>query len=178
MTHTKFLSEKIVFQSRYFCVKQVELERDGKKLTRETVERDPIIVVLPYTQNYEVYLEKQYRIAHKKDLLEVVAGHIEINDEVLFSAKKELVEETGLSAKKWKQVATWQIGTNMKQTMHIFFATDLTQGKTQLDEDEIIETVKMPFEEALQKITTGEISVGFHVATLLLFDKLKREGKL
>lgn len=178
MSDSKIISTKTVYQSKFFKVDQVEIERDGKRFTKDFIERVPVVFILPYTAQNEIYLELQYRDIFQKSLLEIIAGQIDPEEDPLEAAKRELQEETGLQAKNWKKVATWQVGANQKQTIHLFFATDLEEGEQQLDEDEEIETVKLSLDEALQKVENGEISIGSHAATILLFDKLKREGKL
>jgi len=175
---TNIVSSDIVFKSKYFFIKRVEFERNGKKFVREIEERTPVVLIVPYTENFEIYLEKQYRTTYMKEITELVAGQIDPQEDVQEAAKRELKEETGLEAAVWKKVATWHISSNIFQTIHVFFATKLTKGEHKLEEDEIIETIKVPLEEALKKIQEGEITVGSHVAALLLFDKMKREGKL
>ena len=61
---------------------------------------------------------------------------------------------------------------------HLFLATDLTEGEAAPDHDEDIETVKIPFDEVMKKVESGEIDVVSNVAALLLLDKLKKEGSV
>jgi len=178
MTDTKIVSQKIVFQSKYFFIKRVVFERDGKTFTREIEERNPVVLIVPYTQNHEIYLERQYRTTYQAELLELVAGQMNPDEDPLEAAKRELQEEAGIQAKQWKKVGVWKLAANVKQTINVFFATELTEGENKLDEDEQIEIMKMPLDEVLEKIATGDITVGSHIAALLLFDTLRKEGKL
>lgn len=175
---SNIVSTKTVYQSKFFKVDQVELERDGKRFKKDFIERVPVVFILPYTAQNDVFLELQYRDIFEKRILEIIAGQIDPEEDPLEAAKRELQEETGFQAKSWKKISTWQVGANQKQTIHLFFATDLEEGKPQLDEDEDIETVKLSVDEALQKVESGEICVASHAATILLFDKLRKEGKL
>ena len=61
MNDTKYLSDKVVYQAKYFRVKKMELERNGKKFTKEYIERAPSVFIIPYTSSNEIYLEYQYR---------------------------------------------------------------------------------------------------------------------
>ncbi len=178
MTEAKTLSKKIVFQSRHFRVEEIVVTRDSKQFTKQLIERMPIVLVLPYTADGQIYLESQYRDAFERHCIEVIAGHIDPDEDPLAAAKRELAEETGLTAASWKKVASLELSTNMRAPIHIFFATDITEGKADLQDDEVIELLKMPLTEALEKITSGEIFATSHITTLLLFDKMKREGKL
>ena len=114
----------------------------------------------------------------QKVALEVVAGTIEDNGNPLETAKRELKEETGLTAKNWKFLGKIHMSANMSAVAHIFIARELTQGKPQLDDDEEISVVKMPFEEAVEKVISGEIDIASNIAAILLFDKLRKESKI
>jgi ADP-ribose pyrophosphatase len=173
----KILSTNTVFSSRYFKVNRNNIERNGKTFTKDFIERVTSVFIIPY-DNDGIYIESQYRDAYNKKLIEVVAGKIEKNDAPLDSAKRELLEEAGLTAKKWKKIAEWDLSANMLAKIYVFVATDLEVHKQQLDEDEEIEIIKMPVDKVVEKIENGEITVASNVAALLLFAKLKKEGKL
>ena len=172
------VSSEIVYQAKYFRITKKEIERNGKKFTKDFIERAPAVLIIPYTESGEVYLEYQYRDALQKSVFEIVAGNIEENAAPLESAKRELQEETGLTAKKWSKIATWDLSVNMVAKIHVFAATELQEGKPNLNEDEEIETVKLSFEEVLGKIDRSEIPAASHIAALLLFEKLQKAGKL
>jgi ADP-ribose diphosphatase len=178
MPDTKILSSKTVFTSKFFKVINKNIERNGKRFSKDLIEKNPIVLIIPYTADNEIYIESQYRDAFGGLSLEVVAGTIENNDDPLDTAKRELEEEAGLSAKSWKKIAQWQISSNMNAVAHFFIATDLKEGKQHLDEDEEITILKLPFEEVLKKVENGEMKVAYHIAALLLFDRLRKEGKI
>lgn len=173
----KILSTNTVFSSRYFTISRNIIERNGKTFTKDFIHRTPTVYIIPYT-NDEIYLELQYRDAFKKNLLEIVAGKIEQNDTPLEAAKRELREETGLSANTWMKIADWDLSANMQSKIHVYVATDLTVHKQKLDIDEQIEIIKMPLTAVIDKVMNGEITIASNIAALFLFDKLKREGKL
>jgi len=174
----KTLSEKTVFTSRYFKILQKVVENNGKTFTKDFIEKNPTVVVIPYTEKNEIYLESQYRSIFEKVILELVAGNMEIGEDPLETAKRELLEEAGLIAKKWKKLSFWNLTANMQSDIHVFAATDLEQGEQKLDSDEEITIMKLPLDEALQKIENGEITIAYHIAALLLFDRLQKEGRL
>lgn len=174
----KILSTKTVFTSKYFKVNQNTIERDGKTFTKDFIERNPTVLIIPYTADNEIYLESQFRDALGKLSLELVAGNIELNDEPFATAKRELEEEAGLTAKIWKKLGEWDFSVNMSAKIHVYAATALEEGKQHLDFDEEISLIKMPLEQALEKIEKGELTAASHIAALLLFDRLQKEGKL
>lgn len=175
---SKILSSETSFRSKYFKVDKVTIERDGKIFTKDILSRTSSVIILPINDNDEIFLVSQYRDSYQKVLLEVVAGHMEEGESPLESAQKELQEETGLTAKVWKHINTMHTSANIRDEVHIFYASDLTEGKQNFDEDENIEIVKVPFEKAIDMIKTGAICVSSNIASLLLLDKLRREGKI
>lgn len=172
------LSTKTVFQSKYFRVNQVEISRDGKTFTKDIIEETPIVVVLPYTKIGEIYLALEYRDALGKSILNTIGGKIDKDEEPLISAKRELEEEVGLKAKVWKQIAIWERSATMQKKIYVFLATDIENAKMKPDLDEQITLKKLSIGEALDKIMMGEIVVEEDIATILLFDKLMKEGKI
>jgi ADP-ribose pyrophosphatase len=172
------LSTQTVHTSKYFKVVRKVIERNGKKFTKDFVEKNAIVVIIPYTEKNEIYVESQFRDAFEQKLLEIVAGTIEGDDDPLETAKRELEEEAGLTAKTWKKIAEWEASSNMVGAIHLFAATDLQTGQQHLDEDEEIQIIKMPLIELLDKMDKGELKISYQVAALLLFDRLRKEGKL
>lgn len=174
----KVLSTQTVYTSKYFKINKNVLERNGKTFTKDFIERNPVVIIIPYTANYEIYMESQFRDALNATSLEIVAGTIEEGGDSLETAKRELHEEAGLTAKTWKKIAEWDLSVNMNAKIHFFTATDLEEGEQHLDFDEEITIIKMPLEKVMEKIASGEIIGASHIAALLLFDRLRKEGKL
>lgn len=174
----KILSTEVTYTAKYFKINRKTLERNGKTFTKDFIERVPVVMIIPYTADGQVYLESQYRDAHKRKCIEVIAGHMEEPFDPLENAKRELEEETGLTAKKWKLIAQWEQTPNMNAPLYIFAATDLTHGEQRLDADEEIEVVKMPVAEAVQQIVDGTMDIALEIAPLLFFEKLWKEGEI
>ena len=169
---------KIVFQSKFFRVLEIEAERKGKKFTKDLIEKNPSVYILPLDENNEIYMEWQYRDAFEKEILEIVAGTIEDDADPLETAKRELEEETGLTATDWQLISAAESGVNMRSKSYFFLATGLTQGEAQLDDDEVLRVIKMPFSEAVEKAMNGEIIAVPHIAAILKLDKMMKEGTL
>lgn len=179
MIDSQILDEKIVFKSKFFRIKQITVARNGKTFTKDVVERNPVVFILPVTENNEIYLVSQHRDALQRVLLEVVAGTMDRESEdPLETAKRELQEETGLTATNWEQLNTWELSANMSAPIHVFLARGLTKGEAHNDEDEDITVVKMPLEEAVTKAMNGDIEAASHVGAIFMLEKLIRDDKL
>ena len=172
------ISKKVVYQAKYFAIEQKVIERNGKTFTKDFINRNPAVFILPIAENGDVHLIRQYRDSFETYTLEVIAGMMEKSEDPLETAKRELQEETGLHAKKWTKIATWELSVNMNSPVHVYTASDLIEGQTHLDDDEVIERIVMPLDEAIEKIISGEIVASSHAAVLLLYDKMKKEKKI
>lgn len=178
MQKSKILSQKTVYNSKYFRVEKREEENDEKIVSKDYVVRDPIVMIIPLTTDNQIYLARQYRGALDKISTELFAGHLDAREDPLDGAKRELKEESGLTAGTWKHLAQFHISANMEATVDIFVAEDLIEGASEQEADEDIEMIKISFAEAIEKIENGEIDAASHVAALLLLDKLRKEGKI
>ncbi len=178
MYKSKLISKKPQFESKFFKVTQMVVERDGKQFTKDFVERRDVVFILPLTEQNEIYLVSQSRDAVQEVLLETVAGQMDEGEDPLVAAKRELQEEAGLQASQWKLLETWYLSANMIGRGYIFLATGLTQGEASPEDDEDLEIIKISLEEAVGKALSGEINVMSSVAGILLLDRLKKEGKV
>lgn len=180
MQYPKVIASKPILSSTLFTVVEKKLElANGKKVVYQDIERHPTVVVFPITPTYEVYLISEYRYLHKKRLLEAMAGFINPGESVLSAAKRELQEETGIIAQQWEQLVVGELSASViSAKVHIFLAKDLTFGKATPEEDEDIELVSFPLEEAVEKVMTGEISTTSTMVGLLFLDRLRKEKKL
>ena len=88
--------------------------------------------------------------------------------DVLESAKRELKEETGLSAAKWTEIMLIHPSNSVTDEEGIIYlAEDLTEGDTEFEETEVLEVRKLPFAEVLEMVMNGEITDGISVAGIL-----------
>lgn len=172
--NTRIISEKTVFECPFFRVYEVVTEKEGKRFTQNFIDRKSVVIVLAITQDNEVYLVKQYRGALEKETLEVVTGQVDKGENPLTAAKRELSEEAGLTADHWEELVSFHHGANMSGVVHVFVATNLSEGTSHPEDDEeITEILKMPVEEAIAKTETGEIDIAIQIAALQLY-KAKR----
>lgn len=176
MNEPKIISEKTILKTPLFDVKKIELVlHTGSKRTHYVAERMPVVSVFPITDDYQIYLISQYRYLLKKVIFEAVAGYIEKNESPLAAAKRELKEETGITAIQWEELARVETSASGFRTkVHIFLAKGLELGKPEPTEDEEIILHKMPLNEAVEMIESGKIDHVTTMAGILLLDKLRR----
>lgn len=175
----KIVSQKTVLKAKLFDVKELKIERAGKKVVHRTAERHPTVSVFPLTENYELYLVSQYRYMLGERTIEAMAGFIDKDEVPLSAAKRELEEETGLTATYWSELVKIQLAASVfKAESTLFLAKDLKQGQQKQDEGEDILVVKVKLDDAVSKVMRGEINHSATVIGILFLDKLRREGKL
>ncbi|RKD34553.1 NUDIX hydrolase [Thermohalobacter berrensis] len=131
---------------------------DKKYSKREIVEHPGAVGIVPITENNEVVLVKQYRKAVEKVLYEIPAGKLEIGEEPLNCAVRELKEETGIIADKMEFISEFYTTPGFcDEKIYLFIAQGLEEGKANPDNDEYIDVVKLKINEVLSMINDGVI---------------------
>jgi 8-oxo-dGTP pyrophosphatase MutT (NUDIX family) len=114
-----------------------------------------------------VLMERQYRHAVKDYLLEIPAGTMEAGELPLNCARRELEEETGYVAEEFIELSQVLIlPAYSDEKCYVYLARGLTLTHQNLDNDEIIDVVKYPFDEALNLIGDGHISDALTILSL------------
>lgn len=180
MNKWKILSQKTVLKAKLFNVKELKIEfANGRQRIHHIAERKPTVSVFPVTDTQEIYLVSQYRYLLKKRSLEAMAGFVDNKETPLDAAKRELSEETGITANYWKELAEIEMAASVfRSVAHLYLAKDLKKGVAHPDEGEEISLIKISLDEAVRKVILGEINISATVIGILLLDKLKREGKI
>lgn len=158
------------------CRDRVELP-NGKTSYREAVRHPGGVIILPIDENGNVHLVRQFRYPVGRVLLEVPAGKLEYGEEPFAAAKRELSEEVGAKAELWTDLgAVLPTPGYCDEVHYLYLARGLTFGDTHPDEDEFLEQVTMPFEEACAMAADGRIDDSKTVIALLRA-KLRMEGE-
>jgi ADP-ribose pyrophosphatase len=171
----KVTKRKEVYKSKIFTVVEEEAKDPGGfHIERSIVRHGGSAVMLVVDDRDRVLLVKQFRLPAEKDLWEIPAGRLDPGEKPLQTAKRELMEETGYSAKKWKKLAAyWPSPGFLSEKMHLFLATDLTQGKAAPMEDERIEMQWFKKKELAKLIRDGKIEDGKTLLAFLLWRSLR-----
>ncbi len=164
-----FVSKKTVWKGRAvnFDVDTVRLP-NGKHATREFMNHPGAAGVVPFLDRDTIVLVRQYRYPVREVTLELPAGKLDPGESPLVCLKRELKEETGFTAAKFKPlIKYWPTPAFADEVLHLYVATGLKKGEVNADDDEFIESVVMPFRKALDLVKTGKIRDSKTVVGLL-----------
>ena len=132
---------------------------DGKTTSREYIRHPGAVVVLPLFDDGTVLLERQFRYPLNQVFIEFPAGKIDLHEDPLNCAKRELQEETGYTASEWKFVCTIHNAIAYSdEHLDIYLARGLKSGESKLDDGEFLETFRASVEEMLAWVREGKIT--------------------
>ena len=168
----KVLSSETVFRGRVFDVTRDHVrEPNGITAVREVIRHSGSVVILAVDDTDaepKILLERQFRYAAQAYMLELPAGRIDSGESPLAAGKRELLEETGYSARKWKKVLFFYPSPGfLEETMTVYFARQLTAGDAEPEAEESIQHEMVPLSEVLRRIFTGKIRDGKTIAASL-----------
>ena len=155
----KLISSKKLLHTPIFEVTMDHaVDPDGFKIKRAIVQHGGSAVMMPIDEKRRVLLVRQYRLPARRFLWELPAGRIDEGENALQAAKRELVEEAGLRAKKWSKLAEFFPSPGfLAEKMTIYTARDLTQGESKPMDDERIEAEWYTAHEIDRMIRSGKI---------------------
>jgi ADP-ribose pyrophosphatase len=175
----QLLSSEVIYEGRLFRVlKDRLIEPSGLESERELVRHNGSVVILALDATRSkkdpwLVIERQYRHAASQYLWELPAGKLDSGEDPLAGAQRELAEETGYSAKKWRQLVEYYASPGfLGESMRIFVAEGLTAGVARPEEDERIEFRLVRLSDALKMIEKGAILDGKTLTGLLLYARL------
>lgn len=173
----KTLSSEIKYDNRWITVieNQVINPSGGKGIYGKVHFKNKAIGVIPIDDELNTWLVGQYRYTLNEWHWEIPEGGGPMNDAPLESAKRELQEETGLTAKKWTQIIRLHTSNSVTdEEGFVFMAEDLEQGENSLEETEAdLKVWKLPVKEALNMVLAGKITDSMSVMGLLMVARLK-----
>ena len=172
--YEKTISRKTVYTGRILGLEVQEIEMEnGKKGLREIVRHRGAVAILARLPDGRFALVRQFRKPVEKEMLEIVAGNREPNEDPEFCAKRELREETGFPAKIVRRLGfIYPSPGYVDEKIEIFFAeVDAESGQIDLDEDEHVEVVLLTRDEIVGKISRDEIHDSKTLAAWLLYEK-------
>ena len=171
------LSSREAYRGPVFWVTTDDvLEPTGVRVRRDVVRHSGSVVVL-VAERGKVLLERQYRHAAGRYLYELPAGRIDAGESELTAAKRELLEETGFTARKWKRILRfWASPGFVAEAMSIYLARDLTPGTAQPEGDEVIKIQFVPLKKAVAMVLGGRIQDAKTIAGVLWLDQQSRRA--
>jgi ADP-ribose pyrophosphatase len=151
------------------------IEPDGRHNERDVIRHNGSVVILALDssknkKNPWIVIERQYRHAAGQYLWELPAGKLDAGEEALAGAKRELAEETGYAAKKWKPLVEYYASPGfLGESMKVFVAEGLVAGEAHPEEDEHIDFRLVKLSDVLKMIEKGAILDGKTLTSVLLY---------
>jgi 8-oxo-dGTP pyrophosphatase MutT (NUDIX family) len=172
----ELLSSEVVFEGPLFRVRHDKLiEPGGKHSERDVIRHNGSVVILAVDKSKSkkdpwIVIERQYRHAANQFLWELPAGKLEAGEEPLAGAQRELEEETGYRAKKWRPLVEYYASPGfLGESMKVFLAEGLIPGEAHPEEDEQIELRLVKLTDVLKMIEKGAILDGKTLTSVLLY---------
>jgi ADP-ribose diphosphatase len=177
----RVLSSREVYHGPAFRVTADEvLEPSGVRTRRDIVHHSGSVVILAVEEEGDseprVLLERQYRHAARQMLWELPAGRIDEGENDLHAAKRELLEETGYTATRWRCILRFYASPGfLAEAMNLYLARGLRAGPAQPEADEVIHVRMVPLSAAVRMVMRGTIKDGKTISGILWLSQ-SREG--
>jgi ADP-ribose pyrophosphatase len=177
------VSSTLSYEGPLFRVYTDKIIENGRELTRDVIRHNGSVVVLAVDDAKSkrdplIVMERQYRHAAREVLLEVPAGKMEEGEDALAAAKRELLEETGFKAKRWRKMIRYFASPGfLGEFMQVFLAEGLTLGDAQPEYDEQIEIEMMPLSKLIKMIEAGKVHDGKTLISVMLYARLREAEK-
>ena len=179
-TDEKTLEKRYIYKGRIINVRNDRAELpDGKEVLREVVEHPGGVAVLPLTAENEVIFVRQFRYPYYMQILEIPAGKLEHGRDPFSEGQRELREETGNTASLWYDLGKMLPSPGYAtECIYLYACSGLTFKGQQLDEDEFLDLVTVPYEKAVSMVLDGTLTDGKTQAAILKYDMLRAKEML
>jgi ADP-ribose pyrophosphatase len=145
---------------------------DGSVSSREYINHPGAVAILALLDNGKLIMERQFRYAPRREFIEIPAGKIDQNEDILLTAQRELLEETGYVAREWLHLTTaWPCIGYSDERLEYFLARGLTQQGQKLDEGEFLEVFELSMAEAIDWVKQGRINDSKTIVGLFWLEK-------
>tara|TARA_B100001142_G_scaffold179039_1_gene178619 strand:+ start:157 stop:699 length:543 start_codon:yes stop_codon:yes gene_type:complete len=159
------LKEDKISSTQIFSGKLIDLYLDkvrlpnGKKSTREWIDHPGAVCIVPILDNGDVLLIRQFRYGPREEFIEIPAGKIDKNEDPLKCGLRELEEETGYKSNKLTFLTNIHPAIGFSnEKMWMYLAEKLELSKKKLDEDEFLELLPTPLNQAIEWVFSGKIT--------------------
>ena len=175
----KVLNSQMVYEGKVFGIRRDEvIEPSGVRTTREVVTHPGSVVVLPVLANGQILLIQQYRHAVKQYLWELVAGRIDAGETPKEAAARELIEETGYRATKFRIfLEVFPTPGFLEEKMFLLIAEGLTAGQPQPEDDEKIVSRTYNRKQLEEMIRTKKLRDAKSIAGILYYLRFLQSAK-
>lgn len=165
----KTLSSEKIFDGRILHVRRDTVELpDGSRGFREVVDHPGGVCVLALDDENRALLVSQYRYPYEKVLREIPAGKLEYGEDPAQAAIRELKEETGAAAGDFRPLGELYPSPGYcGEIIRMYLARELTFGEAHPDEDEFLNLERVPFDQLVEQVLSGEIKDAKTIAAVL-----------
>jgi ADP-ribose pyrophosphatase len=154
----EILSTEEIYRGRVFDVTVATIRENGQTYKREIVHHPGSAVIIPVFDDGTVALVEQYRHPAGRHMLEAPAGTLMPNEPPEVGARRELEEEVGVRAGRLEKLSEFFVSPGfLEEKMWVYLATELSETKQNLDDDEYLKIRRFPLLRAMQMISDGEI---------------------
>lgn len=171
----KTLSSELIFKGKIVELRRdcVELE-NGSTATREVIHHNGGVAALALDEDGNVLFVKQYRYPYGEVLLELPAGKLNVGEDPAACGLRELEEETGYTAGDFRILGkVYPTPGYTDELLYLYTAEKLVFKGQNLDEDEFVTVLKIPYEEAVEKCLNGEIRDAKTIIAILMYNARK-----
>lgn len=148
---------------------------DGKVAIREYLTHPGAVAILAILDDGRVLLERQFRYPIAKTCIEIPAGKLDLSEDPLTCAKRELSEETGYTATKWSYIRRIHpVISYSTEFIDIYLAEGLSSGKSHLDEEEFLDVFAAPLEQLIEWVEQGVITDVKTTISVYWLDRYRR----
>jgi len=178
----RLISSRTLYHGPVFWVTTDQvLEPGGIKVRRDLIHHAGSVVVLAVDKSTtvpRVLLERQYRHAANDYLWELPAGRIDPGEQELAAAKRELIEETGYRADRWRRILKFYASPGfVAETMAVYLATGLRAGEAEPEDDEVIQKRLLLLPTVVKMIMKGTIRDAKTISSVLWLDHIVHTDK-
>lgn len=175
-TRARVLRSRMIYQGRVFGVRQDQVvEPGGVRVTRDVVTHTGSVVLLPVFPDGRILLVRQYRHAVRQFLWELVAGRIEPGERPLLAARRELLEETGYTARRFRKLLeVFPTPGFVSERMLVYLAEGLRPGDARPESDERITARRFTVAELKGMIRRGTLRDAKSIVGILHYLDLER----
>lgn len=176
LTETQIDSE-LVYEGNFIQVHKDHARLpDGSIGTREYIKHPGAVAILALLDNGNLVMERQFRYSPRQEFIEIPAGKIDKGEDILLTAQRELLEETGHVAREWIHLTTaWPCIGFSDEKIEYFLARGLTHHARQLDEGEFLEVFELSPAEAIEWIRLGKITDSKTIVGLFWLEKTLKD---
>ena len=155
----KIINEKLVYKGSFLDIVNVDVKLpDGNNVSRDIVKHPGATAIIAFLDEENIILVEQFRLALNKIMLEIPAGKLNKDEEIIECARRELQEETGYVAKELEYLGSIVTAPGFcDEIIYLYKASDLILGEKNEDEDEFTNVKVMNINKVKDMIRKGEI---------------------